>query len=244
VSRTLAERAFGGESPLGRTLLANPWGGPLEEFEILGVAADIRYRDLKDPPEETLYFDSRGWSWTDWEVDFVVRTEGPPEGLVAPIREELLALDGSIPLARPRTMKAYVSDFLAVNRFALTLIGLFALVAGLLALVGLYGSLSHAVARSRREIGIRMALGSDRGRILYWVYRKGVLLLLTGIGLGLVAALGLTRFLSSLLVNVAPTDGLVFTVVASSLALVGSLACYLPARRATRTDPISVLRGE
>jgi putative ABC transport system permease protein len=179
-------------------------------------------------------------------VDFVVRAgaNGSPESLVGPIREELASLDPTIPLARARPMSAYLDDHLSANRFALGLIGLFAGVAGLLALVGLYGVISHGVHQRRHEIGIRMALGSDRAGILVWVYRRGASLIALGIALGAVGTLALTRFLETLLVGIAPTDVLTLAAVAGSLALVGSLACYLPARRAARLDPMSILRSE
>jgi putative ABC transport system permease protein len=245
VNHALAQRAFEGESTLGREIRANPWGAGFESFEVIGVVADVRYENLSQPPQETIYFDSRGWSWTDWEVDFVVRTKNrDPEVVVGAIREELSSLDASIPLARPRAMTAYLSDHLAQNRFALTLIGLFALVAGALTLVGLYGVLSHSVHARRHEIGIRMALGCNRRGILIWIYRGGMTLIGLGIALGVAAALLLGRFLESLLVGVTPTDGLTLAAAVTCLTLVASLACFLPARRAARVDPMSVLRSE
>jgi predicted permease len=244
VSRALAENAFPGGTAVGRKLQANPWGGGLASFEIIGVAADVRYADLREPPQETIYFDSRGWSWSDWEVDVVVRSEGDPEGLVPMVREELARLDPSIPLARPRPMNAYVSDHLAQNRFALSLVGLFAIVAGVLAVVGLYGVVSYSVSQSRREIGIRMALGCDRRGVLAWVYRRGVSLVALGIALGILGSLALGRFVSSLLFGVSANDAATLAAVAAILGLVGGLACLLPARRAARLDPMSVLRAE
>ncbi|HJS73640.1 MAG TPA: ADOP family duplicated permease, partial [Vicinamibacteria bacterium] len=244
VSRALAERAFPRESAVGRTLRSTPWGGPLESFEVIGVVADVRYADLREPPQETIYFDSRGWSWNDWEVDFVARTEGPPEALVPALRAELLRLDPNVPLARPRAMTDYVSDHLAQNRFALSLIGLFGVVAAVLSMVGLYGVVSCFVSQSRREIGIRMALGCDRGGILGWVCRGGAILVILGIVLGTLGALALTRFVSSLLCGVSPTDAGTIAAVAAALGFAGACACYVPARRASSVDPVTVLRAE
>jgi predicted permease len=244
VSRALAEHAFPGESAVGRTLDSTPWGGGLESFEVIGVVADVRYADLREPPQETIYFDSRGWSWNDWEVDYVVRTEGDPEALVPALRAELARLDASVPLARPRPMSDYVSDHLAQNRFVLSLVGLFAVVAGVLAVIGLYGVVSYSVTQSRREIGIRMALGCDRRGILGWVYRRGAILVMLGMLLGILASLALTRFVSSLLFGVSATDAATIAVVSSALGLAGALACYVPARRATSLDPTTVLRSE
>jgi predicted permease len=244
VSRALAERAFPGRTAVGRTLQATPWGGGLERFEVIGVVADVRYADLREPPQETIYFDSRGWSWSDWEVDYVVRAGADPESLVPALRAELARLDPSVPLARPRPMSDYVSDHLAQNRFALSLVGLFAVVAGVLAVVGLYGVVSYSVNQSRREIGIRMALGCGRIGVLTWIYRRGATLVGLGIALGLAGSIAMGRFVAALLFGVTPTDAATLSAVALGLALVGSLACYLPARRATRLDPMSVLRAD
>ena len=141
-------------------------------------------------------------------------------------------------------MSSYVADHLAQNRFALSLIGLFAVVAGALAVVGLYGIVSYSVSQSRREIGIRMAPGCDRRGILGWVYRRGATLVGLGIALGILGSLALGRFVAALLFGVTPTDAAVLAAVATGLGLVGSLACYVPARRATRLDPMSVLRAD
>ncbi|HXV62337.1 MAG TPA: ABC transporter permease [Vicinamibacteria bacterium] len=245
VDRTLADRAFPGESAVGRTVLANPWGGGAEVFEIIGVVSAVRYADLRDPARDTIYFDSRGWSWTDWEVDFTVRTGGlPPESLAAPIRETLASMDPVIPISRVRPLSGYVDDTLAENRFALMLIGLFAAVAGVLASVGLYGLVSYSVARRAREIGIRIAVGAGRGRIFSWVYRESLVLVLLGVVGGLLAAYALTRYLASLLFDVVPTDGFTFAAMATAMVALSLVACYAPARRATALDPLRVLRSE
>jgi predicted permease len=244
VSRALAEHAFPGGSAVGRALRATPWGGGLESFEVIGVAADVRYADLREPPRETIYFDSRGWSWNDWEVDFVVAVSAEPESYVPGIRDELARLDPTVPLARPRPMSAYVADHLAQNRFALTLIGLFAVIAGALAVIGLYGVVSCLVSESRREIGIRMALGCDRTGVLRWVFRQCAILIALGIVLGTAGSLGLTRFIAALLVGVTATDIGTFAAMGAILALVASAACYVPARRAAKVDPMSVLRAQ
>lgn len=244
VSRSLAAKAFPGESALGRTVQAEPWGGGMVTFEVIGVVDDVRYGDLREPPEETLYFDSRGWSWTDWEVDFVVRTIVAPESVVLPIADALASMDGSIPLARVKAMDAYVDEHLADTRFASRLVGLFAVVAGLLAAVGLYGVVSLSVSQRVHEIGVRMALGAERSRILRSVLGQGLRLMSLGVLFGLVVSLYLTRFLGSLLYGVEAWDVGTFVTVAVVLVGVGIAASGGPARRATRLDPMSVLRAD
>jgi predicted permease len=244
ISRNLAERAFPGRDPVGRRMTATPWGGDPETFEVIGVVEDVRYADLREPPPEIIYFDSRGWSWTDWEVFIVARAEGVPESLVPRIREELAGLDRSIPLSQVRMMGGYVEDQLAANRFAVTLIGLFSVVAACLALIGLYGVISFTTSQRTREIGIRMALGAARNNILAWVLRRGVALTGAGIALGLLAAWFLTNLAESLLFEVTATDSFSFAVVALSLASLALLASYVPAWRATRIEPMRVLGAE
>jgi predicted permease len=244
ISRGLAERAWPGESPLGRTIDADPWGSGATPFEVVGVVDDVRHADLRDPPIETMYFDSRGWSWTDWEVFYMVRAEGDPVRLVEPIRRTLLEMDPEIPLADARPMAAYLGEQLASNRFALSLIGLFAAVAAILAVIGLYGVVSYSASRRVREIGIRMALGSRAGEIRALVLGQGLRLALAGIGLGVIVAIALTRLLGAYLYGVEATDPGVFAGIAGLLALVTVAACWFPARRAMRVDAMAVLRGD
>lgn len=244
VSRAFAERAWPGESPLGRTLGADPWGTGTTSFEVVGVVDEVRHADLREPPIETLYFDSRGWSWTDWEVFYMVRAEGDPAWLIEPIRRILLAMDPEIPLADARPMADYLDEQLAANRFALSLIGLFAAVAGALAVIGLYGVVSYSATRRTRELGIRMALGSRATGIRTLVLGQGVRLAAAGIAIGLIGALALTRLLGAFLYGVDATDPVVFAALAGALAVVALIACWIPARRAMRVDAMTVLRGD
>ncbi len=244
ISRALAERSWPSQNPLGRHVRADPWGRGLTEFEVIGVANDVRYRRLREAPMETIYFDSRNWSWVDWEVDFVVSSQVEPLALVDPIRELLSDMDAEIPMAEVQTMAAYVDARLAPNRYALALVGLFASVAGLLAMLGLYGVVSHGVGERTREIGIRMALGSDRGHIARLILTRGARLSFVGLTLGLAGSLGLTRLLTGFLFGVAPTDPTTFITISVALLAVSLTASYLPARRAVRLDVITVLRTE
>jgi hypothetical protein len=241
VSRRLAERAWPGERAVGRFLETNPWGGT-RRMQVIGVAEDVRFRGLREAPEEVIYLDAAGWSWTDWQVDVVVRTSVEPLSLVETARVTLAALDPNVPLARPREMTAYVADQLAPGRIALGMVGSFALIAAALAAIGMYGVLAHAVSSRRREIGIRLALGSAPAAIVGLVLRQG--LWLTGIGaiIGLVSALWLTELLRAYLFDVQPTSVPTFALVTAGFAAVAILACLIPARRALRIDPTQALR--
>ena len=244
VSRRLAERAWPGQSAVGRSVLASPWGGAPEPFQVVGVVEDVRFQALREPPGETLYFDSRGWSWTDWEIDVVARATGDPRALIAPIRAEIARLDALVPMAEVRMMGEYLAADMAANRFALFLMGAFAAVALLLALVGLYGVVSCVVAERTREIGIRLAVGATRARIVGLVVGEGARVALCGTLLGVAGALASSRLLSSLLYGVTPGEPLVLAAVAACLVLVALAASYLPARRAAALDPVLTLRAE
>lgn len=244
VSRSLAERAWPGRDPIGRSVAASPWGGAEAAFRVVGVVGDVRRDSLREADSAALWFDSRGWSWTDWQVDYVVDAGVAPATLVEPIRELLLSLDPELPLANPRPLEADLASQLAVPRFALLLVGLFAVVAGALAVVGLYGVVSYSVGRRSKELGIRIALGAERGRILGLVLAEGARLAAAGLALGLVGALGLTRLLEALLFGLGARDPATFAAVALGLAAIAVLACCPTALRATRLDPARTLKAE
>jgi putative ABC transport system permease protein len=244
VSRRLAERAFPRQGALGRTVQANPWGGRMVAFRIVGVVGDVRSRSRRDPPVETLYFDSRGWSWSDWEIDVVVRAEGEPQRLVEAIRREIARIDPLVPMARPRTMEELVARDLAAHRFTLTLLATFALVAFVLATVGLFGIVSWAVSQRTREIGIRLALGAPPERVVAGVLGRGLLVAGLGTAAGLVASTAANRVLAGLLYEVAPTEGRIVVSVVAFVLGATALAAYVPARRAAAVDPVTTLRSE
>jgi predicted permease len=244
VSKSVAERAWPGQRAVGKTLTADPWGGGFRSFEVIGVVDDVKFGDLRLPAEETLYFDSKGWSWTDWEMNVAVRTEGSPESLIPAIRAELLTLDPEIPIADAQSMDSYVTQLMGTNRLALFLLGCFAGVALVLAGIGLYGVMSYTVNQRQRELGIRLALGSERRDILALVLGHGLVLTVAGVALGLVGAVLLTRFLENLLVETTATDPATFVAVTFLLLTTGLTACYVPARRATRVNVAHVLRPE
>ncbi len=244
VNQRLAQRAWPEGGAVGRFLRASPWGPPEETFEVVGVVDDVRNAGLREPPADTLYFDSRGWSWTDWEVSYVVRASVSPESLVPAIRDQLLRLDPEVPLAEVRPLSALVDAQLAGNRFAALLLGIFAAAAGALALVGLYGVVSYSVSRRAREMGIRVAVGAGRRDIVALVLGQGARLVAVGVPLGLAASLGLTRLLGSLLFGVSPLEPAVLASVAAGLSLAALGAGLVPARRAACQDPVATLRTE
>ena len=175
-------------------------------------------------------------------VTLIARAATDPSALSASVRQAVKAVDPEVPVFAVRTLSDIVSDRTAQRRLAVMLITVFAAVALLLAAVGIYGVMSYAVAQRTQEIGIRMALGAERRDILRMVLWHGTLMAVAGIGLGITVALGLARLITSLLFQVSATDPPTFSIVPVVLAAVALLACYIPARRATRVDPLVALR--
>jgi putative ABC transport system permease protein len=177
-------------------------------------------------------------------LTLVVRAAGDPVALAPAVQREIAALDGELPLARAQVMDDVISDAVGQPRFQLLLLNLFAGLALLLAAVGVYGVMAHAVSRRTQEMGIRLALGAPARRVLGLVVGQGMLLAAAGVALGLAAAFAATRLLRALLYEVSPTDPLTFIALPVVLLAVAALASYLPARRATRIDPMTALRAD
>jgi ABC-type antimicrobial peptide transport system permease subunit len=191
-----------------------------------------------------LYWDHRQFSSFNF-VSIVARTENAAdEGIVTGMRDELAALDASLALRNVRTMESLFADAIRRPRLTTISLGLFALVALLLAAIGIYGVVAHATARRTQEIGIRMALGAERPTILGMVLREGMAHVLLAIALGTVGALAFARLLQGLVFDVSTADPLTFAATVGILALVGLLATWLPARRASGIDPAETIRGE
>jgi predicted permease len=244
VSASVSERAWPGHSAVGRTLQANPWGRGMEDFEVIGVVGDVRGGDLRQAPDPTLYFDARHWSWVDWEVHVLARTDLDATVLLPELRQVVADLDADVPLAHPGWLSDSYAEQTASTRFVLVLLGAFALSAGVLALIGLYGVVSYAVGLRRREFGVRIALGSGRAGVQRMVLRRGLALTGTGLVLGSSGAVVLGDVLDALLFGVSTTDPLTYATTAALLAVAALVASWMPAWKAAQVDPVQVLRAE
>ena len=241
VSKRLAETLWPGEDPVGRQALL--WKGQSnDQAEVIGVAADQRERGLDAGPTLTVYLPAYGAG--PGPIQFAVHTAGNPGALTPVLRSILKDLDPNLPLSDVQTMDEVVSHSMAPRRFNMFLITILASVALLLALVGVYGVLAYSVGRRTSEIGLRVALGATPARVLALIVRQGMRPILIGIGVGLVGAVGLSRFMSSLLFNVKPVDPLTYAGVALLVVFAALLSCYVPALRALRVDPVAALRQE
>jgi putative ABC transport system permease protein len=240
ISESMARRYWPNDTPVGKRI---GFGGQQVRWvEIVGVVADVRHFGLSNDARPTFYFSSR-----ERPLNFMtmaMRTNGYPLSHVAAVRKEAQALDGNLAVANVQTMERLVSDSIAAPRFVMLLLGSFAFVALLLAGLGIYGVMAYSVAQRTQEIGIRIALGSQSRDVLRLVVGQGMKLALVGVGIGLAASFGLTRLMSKLLFSVSPTDPLTFAAIVVLLLLIALLACWLPARRATKVDPIVALRVE
>jgi len=251
VNETLARRYFPGQDPVGQYLkmgnsqpplgATNNWG--LSEWsQIIGVVSDVK--SLHPRPEAVPEIYQSYWQWPMQNPTLLIRTTGDPVGLASAIRRETKTLIPNLPPPVVRTMDELVSQTVAQPRLQAGLLGLFAGVALLLTSIGLYGVLACIVTQRHREIGIRLALGAPRRKVLSLILGQGLALTLAGVGLGTGAALALTRLLSALLYEVRPTDAPTFAAVSLLLGVVALLACWLPARRAATINPVEALRYE
>jgi putative ABC transport system permease protein len=237
VSEQLVNTVFPNEEALGKRLQMVIDDDP---YEIVGIVGGIRDRAVEFQPYRTIFIPTRQWGW----FNVALRTQGDSLGLVSSIRKEVQAIDPEQPIAAVRTMDELVNRSTATPRYRTTLLGLFAALAMVLAATGIYGVMSYSVSQRTHEIGVRMALGARHGDVLRLVVSQGMLLVVVGLGIGLVAAFGLTRLMESLLFGVTAKDPLTFVAVAGLLSVVAFIACYIPARRATKVDPLTALRYE
>jgi putative ABC transport system permease protein len=231
---------YPGENPIGKQLSVD-WDGP-PQAEIVGVAADYRFEGMEAQPEPFVFLPNA--QRPSLFCGLVVRTAGNPLTMVSAVREAIRSVDPEQGILETSTMEQRVTDSMAQPRLQTILLGAFGVLALVLACIGIYGVLAYAVSQRLREIGVRVALGATRGKILEEILRNGLGLAAVGLIIGLVAALALTRYLETLLYAVRPTDPAVFALAIVTLLLVATAACFLPARRASRVDPIVVLREE
>ena len=240
INEAMARTIWPGEDPVGKRVFGQP-----DRVPVIGVVSDVKNLGLARPAAPELY-----WNYTQGDdsmlrnVTLAVRSRHDAGALTAAVRREVQAVDPGQPVFNVQTMQAVIDSTVSDRRLMMTLIGVLAALSLVLAVVGIYGVMSYTVAQHTREIGIRMALGAQRSDIYRLVVGKGLVLTFVGLCLGLAASFGLTRFLESLLFEVRATDPLTFAGVALLLLAVALLACLVPARHATKVDPMIALRYE
>jgi putative ABC transport system permease protein len=240
LNQSAAKYLYPGEEPLGKRLKV--FWSPLTEVEVVGVAADIRHDGLNYRPEPCLFVCNR--QAPSMMASLLVRTAGPAAAAVAAVREQMRQVDPDQGVAQVATLEQLVGDSIAEPRLYATLFAAFGALALGLACVGIYAVISYSVEQRSREMGIRLALGAAPALILRLVLREGLVLACIGVGVGIAAALTLTRYLETLLYTVKPTDPGVFAAVGALLLAAAAAGCWFPARRATIVDPVVVLREE
>ena len=240
ISQSMAQQMFPDQNPLGRRIRS--WRDENVYREIVGVAGDVHYWGLDEDIPNNVYVPHAQDSWRT--LVLTIRTQGDPHGLVQPLRTAIWARDNKLTIAEVQSMDEIVATALARPRFLMFLLGVFAVTALVMAAVGIYGLMSFAVTQRNREIGIRMALGALRWDILRIVTGRALLLALGGVVVGIGSAMALTRLMASLLFGVSPTDVSTFVAASAVLILVAIFASYIPARRASKVDPLIALRYE
>jgi putative ABC transport system permease protein len=241
ISESLAAQYFPNEDPLGKRISVDMFDKPYPT-EIIGIVGDVRYDSLTDQAEPTVYFPVPDLTYGFMTI--VIRTAGEPSSITPAVRDVLHEIDPNQPISDVRTMEQVMAETVSRARFNTLLLGLFAALATLLAAVGIFGVMNYSVTVRTREMGVRLALGAQRAEVLMLVLRQGLVLTSIGILIGVGGALALTSVISKLLFGVEPTDPLTFAVIILLLSVVSLFACYLPARRATRVDPVIALRYE
>jgi putative ABC transport system permease protein len=250
INQAFQRRYFQGEDPIGKRITLggydDQWG------EIVGIVGDVRHWGAEIEAQPEMYWAySQAWlarsptlSRLRRSLTLALRTGGDPQSLIQDVRREVISMDKALPLTSVKTMEERMGDSLAGRRYNMLLLSLFAALALILSVVGLYGVISYTVAECTREIGVRMALGAQTIDVLRLVIGQGMTLTLVGIAIGLLASFGLTRLMKDMLFEVRPTDPLTFVAIAVLLAAAALMACYIPARRATKVDPMIALRCE
>ncbi|HEY9231077.1 MAG TPA: ABC transporter permease, partial [Blastocatellia bacterium] len=250
VNQNMAEMMWPGEDPVGKRLTVGvPLPGDKPDYAtVVGVVGNVKHTSIAGETGMQIYqpvtqtpFLGLGFGRT---MNFILRTQLEPTTLTESARAVIAGLNPRLPVANIKTMETIISESVAANRFNMSLFGLFAVIAMSLTIVGVFGVMNYAVTQRTQEIGIRMALGAQPGQVRALILKQGLVLSAVGLGVGLGGALLVTRLLASLLFSVSATDPLILTAVALLLAAVALLTCYIPARRATKVDPIIALKHE
>ena len=244
IDENLAQLDFPGEDPIGKHINCKVSRSmPNMSYQIVGVVGAAKYWAVSHEPHPHMYYSYLQENW--WSMSLRVRTQsGDPMKLAGPIRAELAAIDKNQPIHSFKALEATVSELVAPQRFTTLLLAGFASLAALLAAIGIYGVMSYAVTQRTREIGVRMALGAQAVDVMRVVMSQGMILVGAGVVIGLGASYALTRFISDLLFGIEPTDPVTLVAITLLLAAVAMVACFIPARRATKIDPIASLRVE
>lgn len=245
INQSLAQRYFPDEDPIGKRISnigANQNEGDPEQWEIVGVVGDVHHSSLTKAatPEIYLPYQQNSWTWGN----FLVRTTVDPASLTARFREQVRAGDKSVPLTDVRALTEAISHTVAQPRFYTFLFGIFAAIGLLLTVIGIYGLIAYTVAERTQEIGIRMALGANSQSVVRMVLKQGIVLAITGVAIGIAMSFALARVIVTLLFQIKPTDLVTFSIATLVLMSAAILASYVPARRATKVDPLTALRYE
>jgi putative ABC transport system permease protein len=241
ISHQLEQQYFPGQSPLGKHLHVVPYGDA--DFEIVGVVADTLYQ-VGQPSRPVMYYPVLSGSSGPGGLTLVVRTASDPLAMSVPVEKEIAALDPELPVSNVQTMQQAIGDSLGNTSFSATLVLSFAVLSLVLASVGLYGVLSYLMTQRTTELGVRMALGAQRDQVLRLMLFDGLRPAIIGLALGALASAGITQLIGSMLYDTRPLDPLVYVTVTLSLLMVATLACMIPAWRASRLDPMQALRAE
>jgi putative ABC transport system permease protein len=242
ISQRLAEQLWRGENPVGKTAIL--WKGQgNRQAEVIGIVGNMRERGLENDPTLAVYFPAYG-ALDATTLQLVMHTKGRPEAVVPALRAAVSSIDSNLPVSGIRTLEEIVTTSVGTRRFTMLLLAVFAGLALVLAVAGVYGVLAYSVARRTAEIGVRLALGAQRRQVLGRVFAYGMRPVLVGMVIGLAATLWLSQFMASLLFGIQQVDLLTYVAASVTLTSTAALACYVPARRVLGVDPVAALRTE